>query len=204
MSSFTLSKSCGIALTSLLALSTGCAQNAILELYVEVPPVGTMIDGQRVGGVRLTVGRGEMNPVESATRSRVYSLDSGERFVAVAIDRRADATDAISVDVTYCADTTGLAACDEVLGVEHLTIARPFYTGVATCFVRELPDGAFALAAPRTVGACEVAGCFVGSDLNNRNFCSVETDEDTHFCNITLNGDFCDSLRGSLAGRLLQ
>lgn len=204
MSSFIRSKSAGITLTSLLALTlAGCAQNAILELYVEVPPMGTMIDGRRVGGVRVTVGRGEMDPVGPQTRSRVYGLDGRDGIVAVAIDRRAEVSDTISVDVTYCADTTEVASCDVELGVEHLTIRNPFYTGVATCFVRELPEGAFALAAEQTVGTCEVGGCF-GNDLTNRNFCSSGTDASSHFCRTTLNGDYCDALRGSLTSRLLR
>lgn len=204
MSSFIRHKSAGIALTWFLAFTlAGCAQNAILELYVEVPPSGTMIDGRRVGGVRVTVGRGEMDPVGSQTRSRVYGLGGRDDIVAVAIDRRAQASDTISVDVTYCADTAELASCDVELGVEHLIIRNPFYTGVATCFVRELPDGAFALAAAQTVGGCEVGGCF-GNDLTNRNFCSSGTDASSHFCRTTLNGDYCDALRGSLTSRLLQ
>jgi len=213
MSSFTRSREGNrrtlhlVALTSLIALaSVGCAQNAILELYVEVPPAGTVIDGRRIGGVRVTVGRGAMNPVDSAPRSRVVGLGQPGGIIAVAIDRGGDVTDAISVEVAYCADTADVALCDVVLGVERLTINQPFYTGVATCFVRELPGGAapFALASPETVGACEVAGCFGSNDLNNPNFCSVAADATTHFCNRTLNGDFCDALRGSLASRLLQ
>jgi hypothetical protein len=191
----------GLALLVALA-SAGCAQNAILELYIAVPPVGTLIDGDEAGAVRISAGRGVM--VDPAISTRVYGLDTDRGVIALAIDRRGGDVDTISIDITYCDNGVDVDTCGTVIGVEHLVIRRPFYTGVNTCYFRRLSNATpYVLASPQTVGACEVGGC-LSAGLDNINFCGVEGSPTTHFCNTTLNGDFCDTLRSSLSARILQ
>lgn len=198
MSSFNTFK--GLALALALA-SSGCAQNAILELYVEVPAVDTMIDGDEVGAVRIAVGRG--TAVDPDTTSRIYGLDTGRRVIALALDRRSGTVESVSVEITYCENDVNVDTCGTVIGVERLTIAQPFYTGVSTCYFRQLSNATpFAIPAPRTVGACEVGGC-LSAELGNTNFCAVENMGSTHFCNTARSGDFCDTLRSDLAARIL-
>ena len=193
-----------VVFASLLALSlAGCAQNAVLELYVEVPALNTMIGSGRAGGVRISVARPGIEPADSTARSRVFGLDGPDALVPIAIDRGDMEAESISVEIAYCANDENVGACGTVLGVERLTIRRPFYTGVATCYVRRLPRGAFVLSPPQTVSECEVGGCF-GSALGNVNFCGREDMPATHYCNTTREGDFCDALRASLTPQLLQ
>ena len=192
-----------LGFASLVALaSAGCAQNAILELYIEVPPVDTLIDGSEAGAVRISAGRGVM--VDPAVSTRIHGLDTNRGVIALAIDRRGGDVDSITVEVTYCENDVNVDTCGTVIGVERLTITQPFYTGANTCFFRQLSNATpYVLASPRTVGACEVGGC-LSAGLDNINFCGVEGSPTTHFCNTTRNGDFCDTLRSSLSARILQ
>lgn len=194
-----------IAVASFMALaSAGCAQNAILELYVEVPPINTMVDGRRLGAVRINVAGGLMNPVAPTVQTRIYGLDGTQSVVGIAIDRRDANVETLSVDVAYCENDELVDTCGTVRGVEHLTIRNPFYTGANTCYFRDLPPGPFAYAAPQTVSECEVGGCLAAS-LENTNFCGVEGMPATHNCRRSPGtGGYCDTLRDSLSPRQLR
>ena len=147
-----------LGFASLVALaSAGCAQNAILELYIEVPPVDTLIDGSEAGAVRISAGRGVM--VDPAISTRVHGLDTDRGVIALAIDRRGGDVASITVEVTYCENDVNVDTCGTVIGVERLTITRPFYTGVNTCYFRRLSNATpYVLASPQTIGASEVGG----------------------------------------------
>jgi hypothetical protein len=200
----------GVGLASAIA-SSGCAQNAIFELYVELPPAvriegGGMANFARV--VALPVIADSETTFDGA-RSRVVPLTSSTQMLGVTLLRNVGFTEReLTVRVIYCETET---ACDPVqpeswAGSEDLVFERAFYVGRTSCFAHSLTDtdtsdGLTLPSAQVRVGACGVGGCTDDDFTELRpNFC--RSDATTHFCEAGQQGSVCDRLHDALETRL--
>jgi hypothetical protein len=193
--------------------STGCAQNAIFELYVEVPPPVTIGAGTveaRFVRVFLLPGEVSSDQLWDGPRSRVVPLDTTERaWVGLTVLRSiASETGPISVRVAYCADENDCESNDpsDWLGHEDLVFDRVFHTARTTCYAHALADTMLAdgLTLSSTavrIERCAVAGCVDGSPTEVLDFCN---ESGAHFCELGRSGGLCDALHDRIAGDLLE
>lgn len=195
-----------VGLAASLAAS-GCAQNALFELYVELPPA-TMIEGggmarfARVIALPVIASR---DTTFDGSRSRVVALEPTSQFLGVTLVRSPGFVEReLTVRVIYC-DTE--ERCDPVLpeewaGSEDLVFETAFHVGDTTCYAHSLPDDDLSdgLALPdaqRRVSACQVGGC-TDDDFSEAtaDFCRLGTTQ--HFCAAGQQGDVCDRLHAEM------
>lgn len=200
-----------LSLAPLAGLASGCAQNAIFEVYVELPPT-VMIEG----GGEARFARIVALPIVTSSdttfdgsRSRVVPLTGSRQFLGLTLMRGGGFQgSAVTVRVLYC---EAEADCDPVqpeqwAGSEDLVFEHAFYVGQNTCYAHELSDDdltdGLALPTSQTeVGVCQVGGCttddFVAASAD---FCRLGTAQ--HFCAAGQTGDVCDRLHTTLAPML--
>jgi hypothetical protein len=196
--------------SALALLACGCAQNAIFELYVELPPpvrvtAATSMDEARFARVLMLPGAVTADLLWDGPRSRIATLGTDPSWIGLSVTRGvAGESDPISVRVAYCATSGDCESNDpsDWLGHQDLVIGRVFYTGRTSCFAvtqddADLTDG-LTLAATRTVDACSVGGC-VEAPLDTTIFCSSPGRPETHFCALGRQGGYCDDLHDLVA-----
>jgi hypothetical protein len=192
--------------------STGCAQNAIFELYVEVPPPVTIGAGTvraRFARVFLLPGEVSSDQLWDGPRSRVVALDdAGPRSIGLSIVRGiAGEADPISVRIAYCAEERDCQSNDprDWVGREDLVFDRVFYRARTTCYAhtlsdRNVADGLTLASTTVRIDRCAVAGCVDGSPTEVVDFCNGAGQ---HFCELGRSGNLCDELHARLEDRLL-
>ncbi|MBN8613784.1 MAG: hypothetical protein J0L92_24525 [Deltaproteobacteria bacterium] len=192
----------GVGLASAIA-SSGCAQNALFELYVELPPA-VMIEGggaanfARVVALPAIADRGT---TLDGSRSRIVELGRSRQVLGVTLLRNVGFTEReLTVRVIYCTNDT---ECDPVetdtwAGFEDLVFERAFFVGRTSCYAHSLTDQDFTdgLTLPSDsvrVSACGVGGC-TDDDFSEEgaDFCRLGTT--THFCEAGQQGNVCDRL----------
>ena len=194
----------GVGLASAIA-SSGCAQNALFELYVELPPAELVVEG---GGeanfARLVVlpAIADSETPFDGTRSRTVALTSSTQVLGVTLRRDPGFTEReLTVRVIYCEVAE---ACDPLqtpdvwAGSEDLVFERAFFVGRTSCYAHSLTDQDFTdgLTLPSDsvrVSACGVGGC-TDDDFSEEgaDFCRLGTT--THFCEAGQQGNVCDRL----------
>lgn len=201
-----------VALLGVAALGSGCAQNALFELYVEVPPpvaIGTGTVEARFARVFMLPGSVSSDQLWDGPRSRIVPLTASAQRIGLTVTRGIAAErDPISVRVAYCAAESDCESGDPTdwLGHEDFVFDRVFYTARVTCFSlplsdTNLTDGLTLETDTTVIGACEVGGC-VDAPLDTTVFCGEPGRPDTHFCALGRNGGFCDDLHDDLADQL--
>lgn len=175
---------CILALVALLALA-GCAENAILELTVELPDAATAgAPGATFALVQVAVGRSD-DPRSlfrvGSTSDASFALSSApstERMSVVA--GGADLTEPLTVRVVYCRERGCLPRDED--RVAYFEIERAFYQGRYTQVDLLVLTALSTLADPATVTRierCDVEGCREG---NPTTWCEVTLPDAPHFC----------------------
>lgn len=195
-------------------LSSGCAQNALFELYVEVPPP-LSIDGSPSPAthVRLAIVAAEAAPGDSLSGSfsRIVALPEGlrssdEAWLGVTLVRGvAPETNPTTIRVLYCTSAT---LCDEdsALGYHDVIVERAFYTARRTCHAHFLDDEDYTdgLTLPSEqarVTRCQVGGCVDALFMESPSFCNTSGE---HFCVRSAAGDYCDQVRDRIGDGLIE
>lgn len=192
----------GVGLASAIA-SSGCAQNALFELYVELPPA-VMIEGGGEANVARVVALpaiADRGTTLDGSRSRIVELGRSRQVLGVTLLRNVGFTEReLTVRVIYCTDDM---ECDPVdtdtwAGFEDLVFERAFFVGRTSCYAHSLTDQDFTdgLTLPSDslrVSACGVGGC-TDDDFSEEgaDFCRLGTT--THFCEAGQQGNVCDRL----------
>lgn len=193
-------------------LASGCAQNALFELYVELPPPTTIDGGTTTANfarvLALPVVADRMTTFDGS-RSRVVPLRAGTpQWLGVTFVREGGSVGSpMTVRILYCATEED---CDPVqperwLGSEDLVFERAAYVAQTTCYAHSLPDdpsdGLTLPSTQRMVSACEVAGC-TDDDFTEEtaDFCRLGTTQ--HFCAASQHGDVCDRLYADMQAML--
>lgn len=204
-----------LALASLALASVGCAQNALLELYIEVPPPILVTDGpmRMATHVRLAVVADEADPSTdiSGSDSAVIPLRAGltptdEAWLGVTLVRGvAPETNPTTVRIIYCPSATECDR-DSRVGFQDIVIDRAFYTGRRTCYAHFLTDEDYAdgLALPTAqdhVTSCAIGGCTDADFMESPNFCDTGG---SHFCLESNSGTYCDTLRARIGDGLIE
>lgn len=205
----------GLGAALLSALAAGCPQNALFELYIEVPPPIRITGGSMrpATHVRLAVVADEADLMTdiSGADSRVYPLRPGlteadESWIGVTLVRGvAPETNPLTVRIVYCPSAT---ECDREgrVGVQDIVIERAFYTGRRTCYAHFIDpsdryDDGLALPSVQTrISACAVGGCTDAEFMPVPNFCD---DTGAHFCASGSQGEYCETLRQRIGTRLV-
>ena len=207
------------ALTALLA--TGCAQNSLLELYVEVPPQILIVTDppgpmRMATHVRLAVVAAGADPMTdiSGSDSQVFPLRTGlspadESWVGVTLAREdlppAGSDQLTTVRVIYCPSATECGR-ESRLGFRDIVIDHGFYTARRTCYAHFLDDDDYSdgLALPATqdeVTPCAIGGCTDSDFMMIPNFCDTGG---AHFCLESNRGAYCDELRERIGDGLIE
>ncbi|MBX7194831.1 MAG: hypothetical protein K1X94_22445 [Sandaracinaceae bacterium] len=193
------------ALAAMLAapLASGCAQNALFELYVELPPPTTIGAGARTASfARVLALPFAVAPGTTfdGSGSRLVPLVPGTSHqwlgVTLARDPGFMGRD-LTVRVIYCEDE---ASCEPGrpelwVGQEDLVFRSAFYVGRTTCYAHPLPDAdlsdGLTLPSQLEVPVCEVGGCNSLDFRPGENYCDLSGQ---HFCAGSTSGDVCDRL----------
>jgi hypothetical protein len=178
-------------LTTLIAslAPTGCAQNAVLELELDLPqspsPATT-----RYAVVRVVTGDVSFDEEwQGDPQLPPFALDPSAKTVQrVSLDGSSDVESAkVRVKVRFCRDPNCAAIGDDTAPEVRLQLARAFYAGKRTSYAWSIPcvpnvagqtDTPVCATAQRgetDVTKCEVAGCRSGVA---RSYCVG----DKHFC----------------------
>ena len=187
------------------ALASGCAQNAIFELYVEVPTDGTRVtQGTRSGAVHFVRARafagtsidGDWENIPPSS-VRALSAEPGAHYLPLALVGAGEVDLPVNVRVELCETSD----CSAPVGIWEIRgPARTLRLGRRTCRVEPLEpfrtmSGVTLLEAPTEIDRCDVAGC-VNSEQPN--YC----DGAAHYCDRG-EGVVCDVLFERVADRLI-
>ncbi len=187
--------------------ASGCAQNALFELYVELPPP-IMVEGGGMARFARVIALpviADRDTTFDGSRSRVVALETSRQFLGVTLVRGAGFVEReLTVRVIYCETEED---CDPVqperwAGSEDLVFETAFYVGDTTCYAHSLPDDDLSdgLALPTTqrrVSTCQVGGC-TDDDFteSTADFCRLGTTQ--HFCTAGQAGNVCDRLNADM------
>jgi hypothetical protein len=196
-----LARSAGLLSTLLAsALASGCAQNAIFELYVEVPQAGAMVSqGARRGPVNFARARAFAGtPIDgdwvniAPVGTRALSTEAGTHWLPVSLVGSANLDAPVNVRVELC-ETFG---CEAPVAVwEIRAAARTLRLGRRTCRVQPLPSTDLPTM-PTELATCDIAGC-VNTELPS--YC----DGAAHYCDVG-DGVVCDLIFDRVSARLLD
>lgn len=171
------------ALACVMLAGSGCGENAILELTIDLPPAAT-IDGadRRFAIVQPRTSSnpftdewppGDLPPIE-------LGADPIEDRVSVVTE---DTSLDVHFKVRFCRtdDCTALGMGgvpgDDVTPEVWYLLEHPFYAGKRTSFHIEIPTmPAAPPAEPEVVDRCDIEGCITGTSIT---FC---TSDDRHVC----------------------
>lgn len=167
-----------LAASSLAALCASCAQNAFLELQLDLPPNAWKVDGDRYANVRIVAGDADFEQDwEVDDPLPAFLLDPNVPTVQrVSVEsKEASETKPVLAKIRFCKDPNCAALGDDVAPEVRLRIERAFYIGKRTSYTWSIPcvpNVAGQTAAPPVcdvqndvvteVGKCQVAGCRAG------------------------------------------
>lgn len=179
----------GALLLCALAAPPACAQNAVLELELELPQSPAAAT-TRYAVVRVVTGDVPFDEEwQGEPQLPPFALDPGAKTVQrVSLDGSSDVEAAkVRVKVRFCRDPNCAAIGDDVAPEVRLQLARAFYAGKRTSYAwsipcvpnvagqTDAPTCATAQRAELDVAKCDVAGCRSGVA---RSYCVG----DKHFC----------------------
>lgn len=156
------------ALTALAALASaflaaGCAQNAALEIAIELP--AGPADGSRVF-VLVQPRKAADNPFEDEWRGddlAAVELLEGESFVDNISVMSTDDTTDLNLKVRFCASPNCTAIEDDTAPELWYALQHPFYIGERTSWGVEIFEIPLARdTEPDVVEKCQIKGCVDG------------------------------------------
>lgn len=165
---------------------TGCAQNAILEVELDLPA-----SNAAAADVRYVVVQGRSGEVDFATEWAGGGIAGGLELapasqtvvVGIEADDSNEITDPLSLRIRYCRDETCTDPGDDDVQEVRVRIARAFYQGEYTELAKDLITLPPVMACtscpvegPIDIEKCDVRGCREGDTAYN---C---TGDDVHFC----------------------
>ena len=185
--------------------AAGCTENAILELYVELPPAGSAVQG---GGTARHARASALVGIDVGgdwvglpTTPTVALPTEPGRHLPISVVVADDLARPVNVRLELCED----AICDNVLAVWRIrTDSGALFAGHRTCLrvpltrLASIPDP---LPQDTTVdlAACEVAGCLSGTYEDSDTYCAGGR----HVCAMDQEGSICDTLHTTLASSLV-
>jgi len=170
------------ALTALAALASGlfasgCAQNAALEIAIDLPAGPG--DGSRVF-VLVQPRKAADNPFEDEWRGddlEAVELMDGESFTDNVSVMSTDDTTDLNLKVRFCASPNCTAIEDDTAPELWYALQHPFYIGERTSWdVEILAIPAERDTAPELIEKCDIKGC-VDGPLSS--YCRMD---DRHLC----------------------
>lgn len=164
------------AVALLCLLSSGCAQNAILELTVDMPAADPLRPNLVVQALS-----GEADFTNDWPQSQITGIPlntTEANLVEISVEGSGDdLLRVLNVRLRFCEDPECHAINDGEPPEVWLTFERAFYQGEYTGYELSLMSPpTMAPSTPTTVGKCEVFGCVEGS--SETGYCI----DDVHHC----------------------
>ncbi len=182
------------AVALLAALCGSCAQNAFLELTLELPANAWKASGDRYANVRIIAGDADFDQDwEVDEPLPPFLLDPNAPTVQrVSVEaKEASEGKPVLAKIRFCRDPNCIALGDDVAPEVRLRIERAFYIGKRTSYTWSIPcvpNVSSQTPAPpmceiandavTEVGKCGVAGCVGGSPreycIGGQHYCERE------------------------------
>ncbi len=149
----------------LALLASGCAENAVLELQVELPPAPTGEPWFAQVQVRRAAGNG-FDAVWMGSDPRAVELTSAPQWDCISVQTNDDTVD-VNVRVRFCHEIDCLGFGDDTAPERRYFLQTPFYIGRRTYWATTID------AVPQCTSDsdCEVGACVAGQ-------CGCATDAD--------------------------
>ena len=183
-----------LATAVLAVLSGSCAQNAFLELQIELPPNAWQAAGDRFANVRIIAGDADFaQDWEVDEPLPPFLLDPNVPTVQrVSVEaKEASETKPVLAKIRFCRDPNCIALGDDAAPEVRLRIERAFYVGKRTSYTWSIPcvpnvsgqTGAPPVCAVPNdavteVPKCKVAGCVGGAPreycIGGQHYCERE------------------------------
>lgn len=167
-------------LLPLLALAlVGCAQNAVLELTIQLPPDSA--GGPHFAYVQARANVTNFDDTWAGTGElAAFPLTAMAQTVQVSVvtSDGAIVADPLAIKISFCGSSTCTALADAMAPQARFLVARAFYIGHRTSLTLSIPTfPTSATPAPTMIGKCEVAGCRDGTTAD---YCTMMGTR--HFC----------------------
>lgn len=186
------------ALVCCVALSvSGCVQNAVLEIEVELPerPVGEgaacvlPADCDVAAGLACVEGSCaprafvQIQPRDAADNPfeddwvggdlETVELLAGERIIDMVSVVTTNVDADVNVKVRFCTTRTCSALEDAMAPERRFQLQHPFYVGERTLWVADIPDVPASFdSVPTVIDRCDIRGCVGGGDLTD--YCRLD------------------------------
>jgi hypothetical protein len=178
-----------------LLVASGCVQNAVLELDLELPPADQVPpNGEREAPFALTQVRdgtidfgGTVSQWKGADDPAATMLGEAPHLEKISVVTE-DASLDVNIRVSFCTAEACNVFGDDHPGEVQITVEHPFYIGERTSLaIRIAPGGDVDVPTGgddatrilrHTVGRCEIRGCVAGDDSGT--YCRMT--DGTHLC----------------------
>ncbi len=165
-----------LTLATTSVVGGGCAQNAILELTLDLPaqPTGAPLLVQVQARTAERVDFDESWAGTEPVSGLALADDPSTRTVSIVGGE--DLTRELGIRIRFCreAECTGLG--DDRAPEARFLVERAFYLGHRTRLRLEIPEVPSAPPSPTTIARCRVEGCLAGTTST---YCSLDG---RHFC----------------------